>query len=59
MQVAADKQALSEARDEIQNSLIARGPATFMDPSEERVARVEVLQGAWRQRLRLAWTLWR
>lgn len=46
MQVAANNLALPEARDNIMHALIARGPAMFMDPSEERAARMKALQGA-------------
>lgn len=45
MQVEADKQALPEARNGIKDALIVRGPAMFMDPSEERLAGVKALQG--------------
>lgn len=39
--MAADKQTLPEARDDIKDALIARGPAMFMDPTEEWVVRVK------------------
>lgn len=44
--VEGDRRALPEARDEIQEALVTRRPATLMHPVEERDARIEALQKA-------------
>lgn len=41
MQVVANRQALPEPFDVAKETLIARGPAMFMNPSEEPGARLE------------------
>lgn len=43
LRTAGDCRALPEACDEVQEAFIARSPAMWMDPLEERKARVEVL----------------